>query len=174
MTAQPKPGGCAERCFPEPEPGSVLVLKFQPPPALCRFACGGGSSSFTAPPRPLPRLGLLPPSPLVSHFPSAGRDPGTPREVYPRPAATFPRLEASCQHTSGTLPSRPAAESPPHPVVRRSAADGSVHPIVGQRVVPSDVSPEAGGRTISPTGSSETNCSGSSCRPRASLRNVSA
>jgi hypothetical protein len=174
MTSQPKPGGCAERCFPELEPGSMLVLKVQTPPALWRFACAEGVVPLRLPPRPSPRLGLPPPSPLVSHFPSAGRDPGTPREVSPRPAATFPRLEASCQHTSGTLPSRPAAESPPHPVVRRSAADGSVHSIFGQRVVPSDVSPEASGRTISPTGSSETNCSGSSCRPRASLRTVSA
>jgi hypothetical protein len=174
MTSQPKPGGCAERCLLELEPGSVLVLKFQPQPALWRSACGGGSSSFAAPSSSFATTWATAAIPARVSLSLGRSGPRNAAGGIPRPAATFPRLEASCQHTSGTLPSRPAAESPPHPVVRRSAADGSVHPFVGQRVAPSDVSPEAGGRTISPTGTPETNCSGSSCRPRASLRNVSA
>src|SRR5215204_2172076 len=49
MTSQPKPERCAERCCHGLEPGSVLVLKFQPQPALWRSASGVGSSSFAAP-----------------------------------------------------------------------------------------------------------------------------
>jgi hypothetical protein len=174
MTSQPKPGGCAERCLLELEPGSVLVLKFQPQPALWRSACGGGSSSFAAP---------------SSSFATTWATAAIPARVSLSLGRSGPRNAAggifpSCRNVSasgGVVPAHewhtsqpPSAESPPHPVVTRSAADGSVHPIVGQRVVPSDDSPEASGRTVSLTGSPETNCSGSSCRPRASLRTVSA